>query len=182
MQSSFRLSAVALCLEVRLKAVQSRNHVWRALLARCSVAGIPFTTSHAPQEKGVRIWHASTCPSNSEWQWPAGLWIRRNTIGCCSFLRVMRTFVSFQILPHTTRQLTTARLKASFHQSWRGCPPGETPAYPLLPGKCYRSYPYFWLRNRNSMLLEAGIPLGRTLFWPQSMWRKHSAESSHRSR
>jgi hypothetical protein len=29
------------------------------------------------------------------------------------------------------------------------------------------------------MLLGAGIPLGRTLFWPQSTWRKHWAESSH---
>jgi hypothetical protein len=29
------------------------------------------------------------------------------------------------------------------------------------------------------MLLGAGMPLGRTLFWPQSTWRKHWAESSH---
>src|SRR5664280_1825101 len=109
--------------------------------------------------------------------WPAGLWIRRNTIGCCLFPEVISTSVLFQILPLTIRQLMTARLKASFYQSWRGCPRDETPSYPLLRGKCYQSYPYFRLRNRNSMLLGAGIPRGGTLSWLQSTWRKHSAES-----
>jgi len=65
MPFSFRLSAVASCPEVRWKAGQLRSHVWRASLTRCSVAGIRFTTCHAPREKGARIWRVSICLSNS---------------------------------------------------------------------------------------------------------------------